>query len=281
MNKKTEIEKNSRPEQFVTQLEELLDFGSKEISKVTLNLTRTTPRKSILYSMMGAIQNYASGILYLLKVSRTSCAEVLLRSLIESFIKLQFIFIGRSQKNALRFLIHDLFDRKKLAEDVIEFSIRRPDVDTILPQRDWEKFADEKKKEINYIKKKYPYQINNLPKLKELTKQIDEEKEKRTGGDLKGSMEWWYLSLYWYLSKITHMDARGLNTFITKDSYGNYMFNLLGTPEDAVRIVVATYGVYLYVLDNYLKRFGGQSKSLKQYKAIFKSYTKIKPEQEC
>jgi hypothetical protein len=141
-------------------------------------------------------------------------AEALMRTIIETYIKLHFIFMGRSQENAVRYLLDDEIDRKNLAKKINNYLRSHPDVKESEPffgDIDWESFIKDRESDISICKRKYPaYELKELPRLRQMAEFVDKENEKKTkDGKLKYRLESWYLTYYWYFSNINHLNVRG------------------------------------------------------------------------
>jgi hypothetical protein len=263
----------------LTHLAELVNFGGTRITSRPPSL-KERPRKALILAMMVAIHNYTESIFILLSELRTNSAEALLRPLIESTINLSFIMIGRNERNAVRFILDDNFDRKIIAEKMMLFLLNNPKYKTSLDSMktvdDWKKFINDREKEIAKIQKRYPYQLKQLPDLRARAKAYDDEIAPKRKRELKTRLEWWYLTMYWYFSGLTHLTTRGLGSFVSTDAMGNKSINLSGDPSSFERIVVTTYGIYFAFIRIYGLRYKIFTKDeLKHFQKNYKMYSAV------
>ncbi|MDD3687806.1 MAG: DUF5677 domain-containing protein, partial [Bacteroidales bacterium] len=114
---------------IINSLAELLNFGGETIQNSNLS-SKQRPRKKALILMFSAVHNYSESIFCLLKESRTHAAEVLLRPIFETYINLQFIYIGRNEKNAVKFLLEESYSKKNLIEKIQQFTEKNLNIDT-------------------------------------------------------------------------------------------------------------------------------------------------------
>lgn len=271
----TQLTLTDKQKQLLQDLTEILEFGYTELSKRSYPL-KLRPRKTILISMMAAMQNYAEGILCLLKEGRTNSAELVVRSMVESFINLAYIYVGRNERNAVIFLLDDVHDRKRLGERIKKFLTDFPSYktsfDSMKTPEEWDNFIAERLKEISQIGKKYPYTLTQLPDLRQRAQAHDRIQERKHKRELKTRLEWWYLTMYWYFSTLSHLGIRGLNTFFDVQN-GQVYINASGRPEDMERIIVASYSIYYQFLRTFAKQFNlFDLKLLEKYKNTFLSY---------
>lgn len=247
---------------LVEELQKLLDFGYLKVSKGNFDLKRMRSRKSLLFMMTGVVQSYSGSILSLLKNGQTNGAEVLLRPIVETFINLNYIFIFRSERNALRFIFDDEYDRRKLGNKIKKFlenhSSYKTNFDHMETPADWEKYIKERNKALKKLntinKRKYHEELKELPSLYDRAVAVDKDTLTRTG-KLKNSLEWWYITMYWLFSGITHVTPRGMNSFIKKEDNGGYTFITDGKLESVERIAVTTFSLYYQFLRLMAKQF--------------------------
>ncbi len=140
--------------------QEVLHYGYSKMSTIPLDYTKTRQKKVLLYLIMGATQSYSESILELITPPNVydKAAEVLFRSLTENLINLDYIFVGRTQRNAKVFLIHSLEDTIDFARKYKKFMSKYPswnlEFGGIKTVADWEKFIDKKEKDVLRLKKK-------------------------------------------------------------------------------------------------------------------------------
>ena len=61
--------------------------------------------------------------------------------------------------------------------------------------------------------------------------------------------------MYWYFSNLTHLGAKGLDSFFSKDPNGQVVVSAIGKPEDIKRIALTTYDFYYRFLSFFCKQF--------------------------
>lgn len=242
---------------------EALTYGYSVMKRVTLNMTKMRFKKQLLYLHMGAIQSFSEAILRLVE-SRPiydKAAEVLMRTIIELYINLSFIYAGRTQQNAFIFLVDSNQDRIDFAQKHQGFWKKYPKWklafgDKILQQDDWNKFINEKEKELKNLSKKYKYKLpKKIPNIRERAIIFDNYLIKIGQMKEHKSMEKNYVLFYKYFSQIAHLTISGLDRFVTTNKDGSMLMVVDGKPEDIERIVVVTHQWYLGLLKFFSKQF--------------------------
>jgi len=245
---------------LVNELENFLNFGYSKISSGNFTLEMRS-RKTILFMMTGVIQSYSGSVVTLLKNAQTNGAEVLLRPMVETFINLNYIFTGKSEENTLRFIADDEYDRRKLGNKVKGFLEKYPGYKTNFDHMDtpadgaiYIKERNKTLKKINTVyARRYDKQLKELPSLLDMAIAVDKDIKTRTG-KLKNSLEWWYITIYWLFSSLTHQTPRGLNSFIKKETVG-YTFITDGNLDAVERIAVTAFSLYYEFLRLMAKQF--------------------------
>lgn len=261
---------------LLEELKTILDFGTIQIIKVDPR-KKFRPRKRLLYTFMVSTHNYAEGIHCLLKEARTQSSEVLLRSLIESTINLAFVFIGRNESHAVRFLLEDEHDRKALGSKLSRFLNKYPYLintnnDMFNPTH-WTTFMNNRDIEINKISRKYRYSLGRLPDLRQRAVSVDSWEENKIGKSLPVRLEWVYLTMYWLFSLSTHLVARAENSFFDIDTSGNVTIDLSGRPEDVAKVSMTAYSIYYNALRIYGTKFGlFKIRDIKKFKDVRQKY---------
>lgn len=266
----TTLKLNDEQKTLLSELKKLLDFGYDKFSKKEYSM-KMRPRKTILFSMMGAMHNYAEGIHYLLLEARTNSAEVLFRPMLETLINLAYVYVGRNESKAVIFLLDDLYDKKKTAGKFRRFIKAHPRFKTSFGKmesaEDWDNFISDREKEIEKITKHYRYATRGLPNLRQRAEIYDKSREPKYKRELKNRLEWWYLTAYWYFSNLTHLGPTGLDSFFSKNPNGQLFVDVSGKPEDIKRIAIITYATYYQFLWSFNKNFKVvNSEELKEFK---------------
>lgn len=259
---------SDKQKEILSAYRKTLIFGYGVMQKININLKKVRFKKQLLYLHMGAIHSFSEAILKLIETRPIydKAAEVLMRSIIELYINISFITAGRDQKNAFIFLVDSIQDKIEFAKKHKMFWTQHPEWDLIFGSEiqrssDWDRFIDEKNKELQSICKKYKYQIpSKIPDLRaraiifdSYLKSLDQLKEQR-------SMEKNYVLYYKYFSQIAHLSINGLDRFVTTDEKGNLHVSVDGKPEEIERIALVTRQWYFGLLKYFSKQFDVYSK---------------------
>lgn len=258
-----------------------LIFGYSVMKKVSLNIKKVRFKKQLLYLHMGAIHSFSEAILKLIETRPIydKAAEVLMRSIIELYINISFIYAGRNQQNAFIFLADSIQDKIDFAFKHREFWKKHPQWKltfgkTILSYNDWDKFIDDKEKELKILSKKYKYKIpKKIPDIRRRAiifdnylLEIGQMKEYR-------SMEKNYVLFYKYFSQIAHLTILGLDRFFLTDNKDSLHMIVDGKSEDIERIVIITHHWYIGLLKFFSKQFHTYKKQeFKLYADMIKVY---------
>jgi hypothetical protein len=263
--------------EIINDLSMLLDFGGEIIQSYKFDKNLRL-RKVLLVAMIAAIHNYSEGINVLLKERRTNSIEVLLRPLIETTINCSYVFATRNLDNAKKFYVGDLRDKQNEYKQVKEYLLKYPNLEVFpeIKTRDWDKDIKEHEKAIRKILGKKHKAIHGLPNLRQRAESVDLEHDKLKKKILKNRLEWWYLTIYSYMSKVTHLSPRGLDTFYKIDSFGNIQILLSGNPDNVNRTAITTYALYFNILSIFAKQFNLYKKGqFQKFIDIKKKHAKI------
>lgn len=278
---KENSESEIKLDDYLNNLDNLLSFGNALVTSKRVNQGKIRAKKILLFSMFGIVQRISDGILCLLRQSRIGSAEILLRTILETYINLRYIYAVNNQKNAIKFLLEDTYENIEYGNRMIDFIKHCEENDInikgMLSDHNWQGFLDIKNDELVYLRKKYKrYGNKRLPDLRERASIVDREFKKQKGFYSSNSLEWWYLQLYPYFSDLIHANARGLNNLYEKDENGEYFIDITGEKklnDGLIRISVTTYILYLDFLEIYVSQFGiKKPKDFANYKKIAKKY---------
>lgn len=230
--------------ELLSNLEKLICFGGIEISKIKLDMNKNSIKMLTLFSQIGAFHNYSEAALLLAKSKKTYAGEVLLRSLIENFITMEYILLENGEINAVRFHLKYLIKLIEFVTKWKDFITDNPKHSNYFeelsnPQK-CDSFINERKNEIRDIKNKFG-NIKNIPDLKEMAKQIDKQRGNT-------SYELLHLTLYEYLCNLSHVSSKGLKNFFNEYKNG-YVFSIgKSSDEKNFGLLVAIYEFYLEVI---------------------------------
>ena len=256
------MELSIKQKELLIKFHELLVYGDSKLRATELNYKKLRTKKQVLYFMMGATQSYAESILRLVQPPSIydKAAEVLMRSIIETLINLDYVYASRTQQNALSFMIYSTKDQIDFAKRHKKFMKKYPswnlEFGYIKNPEDWDEFLRNKEKEIKlgerYFKKSFSDKFPNIRKRAETADNYLESKGKLTEGK---SLEKYYVLYYKYFSQVAHLTMPGLERFTSYDENNHLRFDLDGKPDDIDRVVSVTYIIYFAILRFFLKEF--------------------------
>ncbi len=262
--------------------QEVLHYGYSKMSMIPLDYTKTRQKRVLLYLIMGATQSYSESILELITPPNVydKAAEVLFRSLIENQINLDFIFAGRSQRNAKIFLLHSLDDTIDFAQKYKKFMSKYPswnlEFASIKTIADWDKFIATKEKDAIRLKKKNNIPINMvIPDLRSRAVEADSHLNSLKRLKKNSSLEFQYVNFYKFFSQITHLTMPGLERFFQKNKDGSSTLVIDGSQDDFERIGTVSFAVYCSILRFFLIHYKAYNHlEFKKYKDFIKSISK-------
>jgi len=253
---------NAKQQNLVNQFGEILKFGSTLLSSTELNFTKVRFKKQLLFLVVCASQSYSESIFKLLRSEPyfDKASEVLFRSLVETFININYIYSGRTQRNAFIFIIDSIQEQIDFAEKHRSFWNKYPKWNLtfghIKSPSDWDQFINEKELEIQKISKRYKYKIpKQIPDIRGRAIIFDEYLKKKKKLSERKSLEKYYVLYYKFFSQIAHLNSSGLNRFFVTDSNGQQRLMTDGSPEDVERIVSITYQIYFVLLRFFAKEY--------------------------
>lgn len=274
------FEFNEQQKKLIKEYRELITFGYQKISKVQLDFRKVRVRKRVLYFMMGAMQSYSESILKLMGSEPVyeKPGESLLRSQLEIWLNIRFIYSSRSEDKARLFLSDLIMESTTYAKRHKVLWNKYPKWDmefgTIKKPDDWDKFISKNLAILKKYQKKYKDKyVTKLPNLYDRTLAIDKRLKKLGTFSEKNSAEKYYTLYYPYFSQATHSNMSGLQRFIrgTGDIFKEPFFDIDSKPEDAERVLIISYQAYFTTLHFFLQVFNAYDSS--EYKR-FKQFSK-------
>jgi len=289
------MELTEKQKALLQNLKELLVYGNNELAKVGLKRKRTSLKKRLLFFMMGATQSYAESILKIITPTQEhpaiydKPALVLLRSLTENFININYIHACNTQANAAIYQIHYLQDTVKFANRYKCLMLKYPksqypdwdltfgfvdnDPRNIKKPADWDKFI--KKLERQILSNQRRYKLSPKSELPSIEKRcVETDNYLKAKGKLNpgNSLEKLYVTYYPYFSGIAHLTAPGLNTFIKSMPDGSLTADIDAPATEIETIVPVTYPLYFSILKFFLQRFNVyNNKDIKKYSSLSKT----------
>jgi hypothetical protein len=273
------FELNDQQKKLITQYHELIDYGYKMMSSVSLDFKKVRVRKRVLYFMMGATQSYAESILKLMSSEPVyeKPGESLLRSQLEICLNIRFIYSSRSEDKSRLFLSDLVMElvtfarkHKTLWEKYPKWNL---EFGTIKKLDDWNKFISDNTDLLKKYRKEYKdKQVMKLPSLYDRTIAIDKHLEKIGTLSENTSAEKYYTLFYPYFSQSTHANMSGLQRYMRGTTASPEPFiDIDSKPEDAERVLAISYMSYFDVLHFFLQVFNAYKEN--EYKR-FKQYAK-------
>lgn len=258
---------NDQSQILLDNFQKILYYGNHKIDTVRLERLKVRLKKHVLYFMMCAVQSYSESIHKLISPPRIydKAAEVLMRSLVETFINLNYINACKTQKNALIFIVDSINERIDFAHKYKSFMSKYPNWNipfgTIKNPNDWDGFIKQKEKEISDGQKKFKVKLpKKLPDVRARAVIFDEYLKSHKKLTRRKSLEYYYVAYYKYFSQIAHLTMPGLERFLAEDNNGLHL-NIDGKPEDIDRVARVSYQLYFVVLRFFLKQFAVYDKS--------------------
>lgn len=257
-----------KEDKLLEQLNEILLYGERKL--LELKLSPIKPKKYILLGTMGAVQSYTTAILRLMssELILDKAAQVIFRSLIESYINLNYIFSDKTNSNAIKFISESEREKIDFAKKHKNLWLRYPkwklEFGNIKSAGEWDQFILDKEKIIYFLEKKYKLQSSKLVSL--LDRAISFDTQYKTNKKVpievskrrlqRKSMEKYYLLFYKYFSQLAHLTMPGLERFIKFDFENSIiLLEIYGKRSEINSIVSVTYIIYMTILAHFLKQF--------------------------
>jgi len=246
---------------IIEDFEKLLKFGEEETRNVQIDIKKQREKTILLFSGMGSIDENCRAVLVLIKNNNILPALGLLRTLLETYIKLTYIFKDNRQDNAKRFLLKSFHEKLRWMKIVKAFLDNNPDHGSgDFAAVDWDKEIQETEKIINKQIRKYPFLSNQMPNLADVSKKCDE------GNDTKKT-EFLYLTTHKYFSEHLHFGAVGLNDYFRPNENGGYWFDPKGGQDNIPMIIHTAHAIYSDMIRAYFRYFKiPKVRELKKYR---------------
>lgn len=235
---------------IINGLDDLLRFGRGEIRSVKINISTQREKTVLLFSIMGNIDENCRAVVALIKNGNIFPATGMLRTLLESYIKLMYIFKDNTQQNAKRFLFKSFHEKLSWLNNMKRFFGCNPDFDGgLFTEINWNEEINKTKKIIKDQEKKYPFLSVKMTNLYEVSKKCDE-------GTGANKTEFLYLSTYKYFSEHLHSGAVGLDAYFRpNDDKSGYWFDPQGSHDNIPMIIHTAQAIYLDAIKVYFKYF--------------------------
>lgn len=268
--------------ELLKNFQEVLQYGYSKMSTIPLDYRKTRHKKRVLYLTMGAVHSYSESILDLITPPNVydKAAEVLFRSLVEAHINLDYVFAGRSQRNAKIFLLDSLIDDIDFAKKYKNFVSMHPswsfEFAGMKTVQDWETFIDKKEKKVLGIKRKNKISVQTvIPDLRGRATIADNYLKSLNRLRKDSSLEFQYVNYYKFFSQIAHLTMPGLDRFFHQNNDGSRVLIIDGSQEDFERIGTVTFAMYCSILLFFLKHYKAYNHlEFKKYKDFINSIPK-------
>lgn len=273
------FELNEKQKVLIKEYRELITYGYQKMSGIQLDFKKVRVRKRVLYFMMGAMQSFSESILKLMGTEPVyeKPGESFLRSQLEIWLNMRFIYSSRSEDKARLFLsdlvMESLTYARKHKTLWEKYPLWDMEFGTIKKSSDWEKFISDNVDLLKKYRKEYKDKhVTKLPNLYDRTLAIDSHLKKIGTFSEKNSAEKFYTLFYPYFSQSTHANMSGLQRYMRGTIASPEPFlDVDSKPEDAERILSVSYQGYFAVLHFFLQVFNAYSPS--EYDR-FKQYSK-------
>lgn len=243
----------------VQKLAELTNWGAGKIINSKLLYQDKPPKLRVLYCLMIAVHNYSESIFVLLREGRTNAAEVLWRSLFESWVNYMYVIACTDDRHASEFMLSSDRENQKTSKLIADFCKTHP---SLASEKNINLDADAIKKatadrqvELDKIASEFDPPIKNLPNLKDRMIAIDRYKKKTEAKYKPGSMEFEYLTTYRYTSDPVHLNPSGIFRMYNFQDGGIREINLSGDLTKIEGLVSLTYAIYLTFIGEFVKDF--------------------------
>ncbi len=247
------IEMNKENRELLNWLEELTKFADYKLSQINNDIKNTDDIKlHTIFTLSFAMNYYVINIKDLLKTNLVLPANILLRSLMEGFINIEYIINEDSELRAAAYVFEDFESRKKNLNNYKNLIIEDPDKSNLIPSLSTPEKCDEKMEELEKEEESLLSILKNKYK-------IEVEKKDLNFLNLfdradKANLKNLYKLLYPYLSGWSHMSASGLKDFI-KNGGDKYLFNVKDSEDDLKNIIETTYRIYFVSIEDLSKQF--------------------------
>ncbi len=253
----------------VKTLGALLDWGAEKIRNDELFDRHKSAKQRVLYALMIAVHNYSESICTLLKEGRTNTAELIWRSLFESWVNYMYVLACDDDRNAMEFMMSSDFENQKMSRLLAEFiekpehaAVMKKKNDSLLTTRNQtlesakiRSAMAERQVGIDEEAQKYSPPISDLRGLKDRMIAIDKYKSKNELGYDAGSMEFEYLTTYSYASDPAHLKPLGIFRLYNFHDDGTREIHLSGDLSKIEGLVRLTYVIYLTFISEFAKEF--------------------------
>jgi hypothetical protein len=257
------FEFNDKQKELIKEYRELITYGYQKMSVIPMDYKKVRARKRVLYFMMGAAQSYSESILKLMSTEPVydKPGESLLRSQLEVWLNIRYIYSSRSEDNARLFLSDLVMESITFAKRHKALWIKYPNWNlkfgTMKTAADWDKFISENTDLLKKYRKQYKDKhVMKFPNLYDRTITIDKYLKKIGTLSEKTSAEKYYVLYYQFFSESAHANMSGLQRYMRGTASNPEPFlDVDSKPEDAERVLIISYMAYFDILHFFLQVF--------------------------
>lgn len=239
--------------ELLNYLDSLIKYASGKFSQINNKIDKTNNIKLDIILQLGlAINYYIENIKISIENGNILAGNVLLRSLIEGFVNIEYIMQDSTPLRAIAYLFKDFETREKNVntyKEIIEGDNSKsntiPELST--PEK-CDKFKvkleNEKKVLMNILKNDYGIEANKKDlNFLNLSDRAD-----------RANLRSLYKILYPYLCGLSHMSASGLKDLIIFKS-GKYLFKEKDNDIELNKILGTTFRIYLVSIEDIFRKF--------------------------
>lgn len=239
--------------ELLNYLDSLIEYASGRLSQINNKINGTNNIKLHTILQLGLAMNYyVKNIRISLESDNILAGNVLLRSLIEGFINIEYIMQDNTPLRAIAYLFQDFKTREKNVNTYKEIIEEDSSKSNIIPELSTPekcdkyklKLEDEKKNIINILKNDHNIEVKN----EDLNFFTLSDRADRA--NLRGL----YKILYPYLCGLSHMSMSGLKDLMTFES-GKYLFKKKDNDIELNKILGTAFRIYLVSIEDLFKEF--------------------------
>lgn len=201
-----------------------------------------------------AMNHYFKSLVSSLETSNIIAANVLLRSLVETFINIEYIMQDDTQKRSVFFMFEDFRTQILNLRTIKNLILTKPNETELFPElstiekcdAQFEKIDNAKKGIISILKNDFNIEIAES----EFNKKFPSIEQCANEAGLRDI----YNILYRQLCLVAHLGASGLKKIIKFEDNG-YIIPPIDIEEETKEILVIAYDIYRLTIEDLMKKF--------------------------
>lgn len=251
----------------LAELDSLLAFGNSWITKIASDphhIASLGDRKKLLLSVFIAAHSHVDAISYMLKSYRTHSSEVVLRSILESYVSAAYIVSVNNDSRATDYILTEAHKKLENYKKMASYREKHPGYNTeqdVYPDEEIQAGISQAEETIKAIKQKYPNarSVSTREKIAAVDTKFGQGKKHYR------PIEWSYFHTYHILCTSSHVTFDSLFSLFVQRDGDTLSFYLGGNPKRVALLTLSAYVFYLDMLNMLLPRFGGKTGELKQF----------------